>query len=333
MLRLPKTPVIPALVLFLLSACDNEVDLFTSSEANPVVYCLLNPMEQMQYVRLGKTYTVTRTSYQNDPLPDSTSISWPVDIYMEQYNDNEDVEKIFKFTEIAFPERDSGLFQENSYRLFESKFQAISGKTYVLYVHFPDHQKIVSGKTIVMTEPEVLDPINVPYRMITLDSLSTFYTRWMPALNGGLYQGVFRFHYAEQFGGSSESKYVDVTTPIFSELRDDYIIEKQINPNNFFSQLNEKIKPLPDVIRIPIGIEYLFYATGSDLALQYQTSQSGSASFASIFEYTNLIGGVGIFTSWVKYRIPNLKLSPVSLRNLQTHPLTRDLGFQIKGQE
>ena len=37
--------------------CSNEVDLHGDGEAIPIVYCLLNPLEQYQYVRVGKSFT------------------------------------------------------------------------------------------------------------------------------------------------------------------------------------------------------------------------------------------------------------------------------------
>lgn len=314
---------------FLTIGCNNEIDLFEEGETTPVIYCLLNPQEDIQYLRLAKIYTVTKDTYQNNPIPDSTRLSAPSQIYVEEYNENDDVEKIFYFNEIDFPERDSGLFSDHSYSLYKSEFKPVEGKTYVLYIYFPDQDKIISGKTVVMEIPELIDPVEVPFRMITFDSLSRLVVRWTPARNGGLYQGVFRFHYAEQAGGNTENKYVDFATPLFSGIETEYISEKIINPNNFFIHLSENIPVISGVIRIPISIEFQFHATGIDVALQIHSSGSGPGDFPSIFEFTNLIGGVGIFSSYVSFRVPNLKLSPVSIQNLQTHPLTRNLGFEF----
>ncbi|MEA1877912.1 MAG: hypothetical protein U9N86_13735 [Bacteroidota bacterium] len=272
------------LASILAMGCSNEIDLFEEGDTIPVVYCLLNPQEDVQYLRLAKIYTVTKETYQNNPVPDSTQLSEPSLIYIEEYDENDDVEEIYYFSQTDFPERGSGLFSDHSYSLYKAEFKPVEGKTYVLYVYFPDQDKIISGKTVVMDIPELIDPMDVPFRMITFDSLSNLVIRWTPVQNGGLYQGVFRFHYAEQSGGNTDNKFVDFATPLFS---------------------------------------------GLDVALQIHSTGSRSGDFPSIFEFTNLIGGVGIFSSFVSFRIPNLKLSPVSIRNLQTHPLTRDLGFEI----
>lgn len=322
-----------SVALFLASilamGCSNEIDLFEEGDTIPVVYCLLNPQEDIQYLRLAKIYTVTKETYQNNPVPDSTQLSEPSLIYIEEYDENEDVEEIYYFSQTDFPVRDSGLFSDHSYSLYKAEFKPVEGKTYILYVYFPDKDKIISGKTVVMDIPVLIDPVDVPYRMITFDSLSRMVVRWTPAQNGGLYQGVFRFHYAEQSGGNTDNKYVDFATPLFSGIEAEYVSEKVINPNNFFINLSENIPIITGVIRIPISIEFQFYATGIDVALQIHSTGSRSGDFPSIFEYSNLIGGVGIFSSFVSFRVPNLKLSPVSIRNLQTHPLTRDLGFEI----
>ena len=309
--------------------CSNEISLFEEGETIPVIYCLLNPQEDIQYLRLAKIYTVTKETYQNNPIPDSTRLSEPSLIYIEEYDENDDVENIFYFKETDFPERDSGLFSDNSYSLYRAEFKPVEGKTYVLYTYFQGQDKIISGKTVIMDIPELIDPLEVPFRMITFDSLSSLVVRWTPAQNGGLYQGVFRFHYAEQLGENTDYKYVDFVTPLFSGLNTEYVSEKIINPNNFFINLSENIPVTAGVIRIPISIEFQFYATGIDVALQIHSTGSLSGDFPSIFEFTNLIGGVGIFSSYVSFRVPNLKLSPVSIRNLQTHPLTRDLGFEF----
>lgn len=318
------------LVCILNFGCSNDILLFTNGDDIPVVYCLLNPQNDKQYVRLGKTFNITREIYQNDPVADSLCWSTPADIYIEYYNEVDDVEEVFYFEEVAFPERDSGLFTGQSYDLYESNFRPIEGQKYVLYVYFPEIKKIASAKTVIMSIPEIADPQDAPFRTITFDSLSNLFVRWIPALNGGLYQGCFRFHYAEENGSNTELKYVDFNTPIFSEINAEFLVEKKINSNKFFQALGRDIKEIPGVVRYPLSMEYLFYATGSDMAVQYNTTQGNSGEFSSIFEFSNINGGTGIFTSITNFRIANMHLSAVSLHNLTTNKLTRNLGFKIK---
>lgn len=329
MIKKGSNSVLLLLTLLLLYGCSNDIELYSNGDGIPVVYCLLNPQNDDQYVRLGKTYNITREIYQNDPVADSVRWSTPAEIYIEKYNEMEDVEEIFHFEQVKFPKRDSGIFSGQSFTLYKSAFKVIEGNTYILYVYFPEFKKIVSAKTVCMFIPQVADPLDIPYRMITFDSLSNLFVRWKPAKNGGLYQGTFRFHYSEEAESNIELKYVDFNTPVYSEMDAEYLVEKKINPNKFFQTLANEIEISNSVVRRPLNMEYLFYAAGGDLALQNNTSHSGSAQFSSIFEFSNIIGGTGIFTSITKFRIANLKLSPVSIHNLQTHHLTKDLGFEF----
>lgn len=323
-----KKSFILTLALFGALSCDNEIDLYSGGDPLPVVYCLLNPEADVQYVRLARSYISDATLAGKPPHRDSTLILTDAVIYVEKYNEMDDPEELYYFTEIQSPAKDSGWFQDSSFTLFEAHFRPEHQAVYSLYVYLPDRKGICSGRTQVMTDPQIIDPMNVPNRAITFDSLSSLYIRWMPALHGGLYQGIFRLHYAEILDGHQENKFVDFPTPIFAEMQSADLVEKRLNPENYFQYLSEHLHPDPDIRRRAISMEYLYYATGKDLALWYNTLQDETSTQNSIFEYTNMTGAKGIFSSWMTRRIPNIPLSPVTRHNLAHHPLTSQLGFE-----
>ena len=322
-----RNALILILVIFGLLGCSNELELYKFGDPTPIVYCLLNSDADVQYVRLSKTFLTKQAIDSVNPDRDSTLWDIPIEIYIEKYGDDGDPEEVIYFESTSLPAKDSGFFPDNNYHLYQANFQPDIGKTYVLYAYFKNPERLVSGKTIIMNPPKVIDPSNVLYRSLTFDSLSSMYIRWQPVDFGGLYQGFFRFHYAEVDGNTRVNMHLDFPTPVYSIMGTDITVEKSLNPQNFFKFLNQNLEVKPDIKRVPSGIEYFFYSTGEDLALWYNTLNDGSSSQTSLFEYSNIEGGKGIFTSWTTQRVPNIPLSLVSIRNLKTNPLTKDLGF------
>jgi hypothetical protein len=53
-----KIRTIALLILSILPGCETEVNLIAPGEPIPVVYCLLDPADSIQYIRVATTYPV-----------------------------------------------------------------------------------------------------------------------------------------------------------------------------------------------------------------------------------------------------------------------------------
>ena len=306
--------------------CSNEINLHGKGEAIPIVYCLLNPLEDAQYVRVGKTFLQTQESLESNTPIDS--LVWPIDaeIYVEKWENNQPVETIvFELDPLA--EKDSGLFPTKGLRLYQAGFKPIPGDEYHIYVYFAEIDKIASGETIILDVPKVIDPENVPGRTVSFDTISPYHIRWRGSDQAGLYQGVFKMNYSESFNGDFRLHNCFFRTPLYYKLSPDDIYEEKINGWNFLQSVAEQIVPLSGVQRELINFEFFFYSSGPELAIMIASETGITNPFTAIRNTSNIAGGMGVFSSLTFQRFPNLEPSVITKFFLSTSSYTNHLGF------
>lgn len=307
--------------------CSNEVDFNGHGEPIPIVYCLLNPIEQVQYVRVGKSFI--RSMDQIDSGIASDSLSWTSEalVYIERWENDNPVETTV-FAQSNFTVRDSGLFPVNGLMVYEAELQPEPGGEYHLFVYLPELDKIVSGICKVMSVPEVIDPEIVPGRTVSFDTISTYNIRWRGGTYTGIYQGVFKMNYSESYNDNFEHHFCYFTTPIYIKQLVGDVYEEEINGLNFLKSVAQQIDPVPGIQRELINFEFIFYAGGSDLAVLVDSELGVASPFTLIRNTSNISGGTGVFSCLCYQRFPNLEPSVITKYFLATSLYTKDLGFK-----
>jgi hypothetical protein len=322
-----KSLAIFTLLLCLLYGCSNEVDLYGEGESIPVVYCLLNPLEGIQFVRVAKTFLSSGERLETGIPADS--ILWPVEasVYIEKWENNNLVETIvFEVSDIL--EKDTGLFPIDGLRVYSARFKPVPGEEYHLYVYFDEYDKIVSAETAVMDIPELVDPVNVPGRKISFDTIAPLNIRWKTSADEGLYQGFFKMHYSELVSYNLSFHNCIFATPVFFKTEAAEIYEEKLRGLNFLQSVSQQVKPVKGAVREAINFEFIFYATGPELAILVSSETGISNPFVIVRNSSNIAGGVGVFSSICYHRIPNLEPSKTTRYFLATSRYTNQLGFQ-----
>ncbi len=315
------------LVLIGLSlGCNNEINLHGDGEAIPIVYCLLNPLEETQYVRVGKTFLQSEESLESGISLDS--LIWPIDaeIYLERWENNSPEETII-FERDYSVVKDTGLFPTKGLRLYQANFKPDPGEEYHIYVYFEEIDKIVSGETLVMDVPRVIDPEYVPGRTVSFDTISSYNIRWTAGSQAGLYQGIFKMNYSETLLADFSLQNCFFKTPLYYKLNPEDIYEEKVNGFKFLQSVAEQVSPVQGASRELINFEFLFYASGPELAILVGSEMGLSNPFALVRNSSNIAGGAGVFSSVCLQRFPNLKPSLTTKYFLATSVYTKDLGF------
>jgi hypothetical protein len=315
--------------LFILAAvcsCTEDIHLIEPGDPVTVVYCLLNPDSREQYVRLGRTFQLDPTPPDKPPAQDSTVWNVPVDVYVEEWKDGSPVRR-FQFNASESPVRDTGFFSRDNLRLYRSDFMPARLTTYRLYVHFPDDNRMVYGSTGIPDYAIVYDPLEIPGRMISLQSEMVYTIRWAPPPKAGLYQSIFFITYREEAG--TEVTFHDVLfgTEPYLNLTTGSEITWILTGARFFREMARQVPVKPGVRRSVVNVSFRFYTGGEELALQVAPDIEQFRTTSSINQYTNLQNGTGIFSSIQVFPVNNLELSGTTLHELATGELTRNLGF------
>ena len=313
--------------VILISGCSNEINLYKTGESVPIVYCLLNPGNDLQYVRLGKSFLASGEIDIADIKADSLSWQYVPDVYLERWK-NEDPVEVIIFEPADIHTRDTGLFPTGGLKLYTADLQPKPGEEYHLYVYFPDINKIISGETIIMDIPEVIDPVYVPGRTISFDTISPLNIRWTAGKQAGLYQGAFKMNYSETLNDDFAISTCLFSTGLYYKQTPDDIYQEAINGNNFFQAIGSLMKPQAGVSREILNFEFIFYSSGPELAILVGSDLGISNPFALIRNSSNITGGMGIFSSYTVQRVPNLQPSNTTKYFMATSQHTKHLGFK-----
>jgi len=309
-----------------LQSCSTEFDVTADNLDVPIVYCLLNTSDSVQYVRLQKTYLIEEAALEYPPEPDSMVFPGEIQITMERLQ-NGIVMETYRFQPDSNIPKDSGFFPTEKHIVYKTNAKVEANSIYRLYIYLGSKEKVVYAQTTSLGKLTVVDPMQLPLRKISLYEGNNYTCRWLPVEDAGLYQVVIRFHYSETRDGITTSHYIDwpqgFSTPGSSR---DYL-SKDISGIRFMNVLKENLAVDPGVTRTVDGID--FHVLSGAIELKYYI-ESTSPTEGALMEkpvYTNVTNGMGIFSTISQVDVTGLFLSAVTVDSIAYSRFTRNLGF------
>lgn len=318
--------LLPPLLFF--SSCNNEIDLEVSGDPVPVVYCLLNPDQEHQFVRLGRSYLPDPGNPEKPPLADSTVWNMDIEIYLEEWLGGSPARTV-NFEPWIGAVKDSGFFPSDNLRIFHAAFKPSIFTSYRLYVHFPDDNRIISANTTIPGRPVIYDPMELPGRKINLQSEVQYTIRWLTAEGAGIYQGYFDLFYEEQYqGNTSLNEIVFDSEPVLNLVPGAEDSKKILSGASFFDQIARKVPVREGAIRKVVNFRFRFFAGGEELGLYASPDLRNTTISNNLNQYTNFDNGIGLFSSLQILYVNNLQLSNTTINQLAHGGKTGHLGFR-----
>lgn len=311
--------------VFLLNACTEEIDLYAPSRKIPVVYCLLDPDYSTQYIRVGQTfYYQGEDSVLNEPK--LTWLDEDFDLYIT-YNDLDGNLNQIWFNPCSGVSRDSGLFPREELQVLTADMPVLLNTNYKLYLHLKESDIIVFGEVKSFEHQlDVIDPLPVDFRSINLYPTEDFYFRYRPVAPQAVYQAVMNFKYIEFKEDQSATKSVDfIVDMVFSELSDIEYVDQRFSGEFFLREIGRRLVSEPGLVRIPLGLDFHFWAGGEEL---FYLIKSANAQFGFSAQSTsNLDNAVGVFSSMSQHDVFDIPLSVHTADSLAFSQYTKHLGF------
>ncbi|MFO7616256.1 MAG: hypothetical protein R6V75_03320 [Bacteroidales bacterium] len=330
MLYLPKYcknyVFIPILFSLVIQSCTERIDIYEAAKPVPIVYCLLNPEDSVQYIRIGRSYMAGYETAEKPPLPDSTVWNIPHEVYIEEYTDGIK-ETVYRFKPDTVIKKDTGFFPVTGLSLYSTKFRPVSGKAYHLYVFFPDLNLMAAASTIVHQAPDIFDPIHLSLRKITFEPGLPYTIRWYAGFYTGVYQMTFRIHYRDSTAAGIEVNSADYSSGGYFDQHTQQMLEYNMSGKGFYLAMVDNIPMRTGVVRSVISVEFIMVTGGTDLGFLYRTNIENGSNFSNLSDYSNIGNGIGVFSSRILTREINLTLSNYTLDQLAHGEITHSLGF------
>jgi hypothetical protein len=323
-----KTALLSLLFLSLvLSSCSNDFDLFTEREEIPVVFGLLSRADSVHYVRLERAFLdENRSAFLVAGEPDSI------------YYENAEVRLIdpagfqpfvlerVNLAEADFP-RDEGYFPSDPnflYAIHADEINLRGGEVYQLEV-------VVDEEVIARADARVIPDliIRTPMSGQSLNYQGTVQRpiRWDATPGVEFFNLRLFIRYDErnfQNGGDFEPKVV--VWNLANRTQNNIF---RLRGNEFLEFLSNAIEDNPNVLRRMRGIDIRLDAGGEELFnyVNVGLANTGITASQEIPIYTNIEGGLGVFSSVNHVILPDFFLHPEALDSLIDGRFTAKLNF------
>ena len=315
------------LLIPLYYSCEDEIEVFSSGDSVPIVYCLLNPYDTVQYVRLTKTYIVEKGASGYPSSVDSLYFDGEIQVSLERC-ENDQIKEIIEFDKYDGIVKDPGAFPTNKNILYRSFQKIYTESTYMLYIYLENRKEILYAETITVGELNVIDPFPISQKKVTLSSEQDYVIRFELAPEAWIYQTAVNLNYDEISEESTIRKSFEwvqnITKPDF--LKKDNITTR-LNGAKFFQVLTTELEENSNVKRKALDLSFKFYYGSTDLRFYVESITPSSSVLQEKPSYSNFSNSHGIFSSLAIKEIEGIQLSKIMIDSIAHSKVSKNLGF------
>jgi hypothetical protein len=285
-------------LIFIPTSCDNELRINAPYEVVPVLYGILDFQQDTNWVRIGR-------SYQGGDLGAAGGLNHPDSIYMgplkvlllEFVNNNR--------TRTIVLDRDEGRrladgpFTGAGFHLYRTTTTLLPQARYTIEV-YEDEKLLMSASTPMVTAPPIREPR--PNQSIALSRLGGQQLQWEHVPNARIYQSFLRLHYIEvaRPGYDSIEKILDLNLP--TQIANNITgggsnVGTVITLDSYVNFLRGNLNSDVNTFRLAKHFDLHVTAGEDQLATYISVRQPATGIVQDKPEFTNVNGGVGIFSS------------------------------------
>ena len=322
-----KKLFLPLFAFFLAISCDNSLDINADYDVQNVVYGLLDKDQDTQWVRLHRTYLgedgILAGATHSDSLYFDTAT-----IYLSELNDAGNVIGTYEMFRKDTNLLDQGVFTTENYRLYWTDAQLNANSEYRLKGFIPGNNNFESVTPLVgnvdITKPK-------GFQKITF-GIGGAEFKWEAAENARMYQGYVHFRYKEAPRSNPADSVIKTLTyalPVRtgSNLNGNGTFTTELTYESYYRFLRNNIGTTSDKSRVFKGIDVEVWAAADDYATYINVSQPSQGIVQEKPLFTNIDGGIGLFSSRARGFKDNVALSTSSLDSLWRGMHTCDMGW------
>ena len=317
------------LLSIILSSCTDEIDVQVDRPLDrPVIYCLLNPNDSVQYLRIQRIFLGNGSALETARVTDSIYFS-QASVVLEEILGETTIRQIQLSPDYSRMKQD-GIFATEGHYVYACHEQVQTGMTYRLTVDLPDQEKPIIAETIPYNNLEIIGVNRWP-NGINMVNAKFARVSWYSLPETETYQLMIRFHYYEVTASDTTAHFVDWTIPRTTSysLEGGEIMDVSLPINDWFLILADHIPVSEDIIKRVAGrFDYTWHFAGEPLEsyiTQDQTTRNGLLS--DYPQYSNIENAIGVFSYRSNYEVKGYSISLYTLERLTTHPATKWLKF------
>lgn len=319
-------------LLFLLVACDNELDIIEEWKDIPIVYGVLDPADTAHYIRVEKAFVDAKLSGSAlAKIPDSLYYKdIEVQLIREPSGEIVILDRVDGNLE-GYP-RDSGAFAQLPNYLYKASTADLDLKgneKVSLYLKRPGEQAQRISTTHTIGNYNFLRPRPDDPEKINLSYANHLTIRWNQAENAVDYEVFIVVHYDEKQKTDPVSAYEpkSVQWKAATNVEGNSVM---IESKEFYTFLGSAMESNADLVRRFTSLEFRLLAVGQEVSdyIAIGGANLGITASQEIPQYSNIEGGLGVFSSTWEIRLEGLRMVDASLDSVRYGVFTKQLNFQ-----
>ena len=325
-----------ALLTLTILSCNDDLELFGEIQELPVVYGLISSSDSAQYIRVERTFA--------DPITSAVLLAQDenqvyfsdlrVDLVNQADNSATTLTRVDAADEGYV--RKTGDFLTNPnyvYKVLSSELDLTAGINYKLEVRKGDNI-IAESNTSVLDESRFFAPaLSGGIAKIGFIRNKETRIRWKKVLNASFYAISFDVVINERnvVSGTQELKMFrwDATPLVSDDGSTKQSQDLELSGQGFFDAFQANLDPVQDVTRqlIKLDVRVTTYGDAVGEYLDVINANSGITSAQEVPTFTNIDGGLGLFSSINETVLEDLAASTLTLDSLYNGTATADLRF------
>ncbi|MFI5171479.1 MAG: hypothetical protein ACHQFW_03770 [Chitinophagales bacterium] len=321
-----------------ITSCHNEFTINGNYVEKTVVFGLLDYGDDTNFLRIEKSFLDESTSafvLAGDPSNYFYG-EGDLDVYLEQWTDNIFIKKInavYVNGDTLGIIKEEGIFSSSPNILYRITEPIDSVSFYKLFVINNNTGDTITSEANVVHNYYLYYPTKPNVFVDYSDTTKITYT-CKQAINGKMYELWMQFNYYERNEISGDSTLKSIDWQIFSNKIGDNIdgfgnITYSIDRRLFFNFLSTSIDVDENVVRYFSSIDFYWYCGGTEMYDQYLNILANLGINEDYIspEYTNISGGLGLFSSRHKISVNNVFLTDQTLDSIACGVNTSSLRF------
>ena len=329
--------VLSVLLIFVLNACKKELDTTVQGQEYTVVYALLDKNDARHYIRIQKAFLdKNKNAYDMAKESDSIYYSNILDVTLTDLANNNIIHLSRAYGDTAGVSKDSGIFSNSPNILYGFNDALNKDHAYLLTVKNKQSGNIATSQINIVNEPKFVYPLG--NSTIAMDDTTRLKIRWNTGKYGRTYDLVIRFNY-EEWDISNPSvrvnksiSYVAFQGATSASLNGNEALEGSIQRTDLYRQMKILIPADPTKqrkINTVNTLQFRLFAGGEEFYkyVQVKNAQNGLTSGNALPVYSNVINGLGMFSSRTMVENKNIVLNAASADSVVHGSFTKDLNF------
>lgn len=329
--------ILTATMLF--SACSTDLDVIGDYKETIVVYGLLDQAQPKQYIKINKAFLGAGDAYAYAQIKDSTQFANSLTVELKRMKNGAQVGATITLLPDNTIPKDPGIFYapDQANAIYSTTAALFPDSEYHLTVRNNETGTEVTGKTELISDITGFSyptPSGTSFSFVIVGPYPNypFPINWNSAKNARLYQAILRLNYIDSTTSGNDTLFLDYMLSVLRTQESDAspaeALSYSAKGRDFYKYIGTSLSDYSGLIsRKPLKVDLLLVAGSDELSTFIDVNKPSTGIIQERPEYTNITGGLGIFSSRLNRAPVSRPLDGTSWDSLACGQFTRHLKF------